>query len=139
MYFSCSPGHDLELHAYLYVCVSVSPNGTFVAQARGLCPFGKQLGKSVWSSGQRRVFLAGGCRGKDDGPWGEFVEREFVGPNPEKYGHLWDSGGREVINRDDEGVVRERPREVCNRGPRTKGFEKQEVVSGKATEKARRS
>lgn len=121
------------------MCVSVSPNGTLVAQARALCPFGRQLGKLVWSSGQRRVFLAGGCRGRDDGSWGKFLERELVGLNPEKYGHLWDSGGKEVINRDDKGVVRGRQREVCNTGPRMKGLKKQEVVSGKATEKARRS
>lgn len=42
MYFSYSPGHDVELHAYL--CISVSPNGILVTQTRGLCPIRKKLG-----------------------------------------------------------------------------------------------
>lgn len=58
-------------------CVSISPTGMSVAQARGLCPLKRQLSKWVWSSGQRCVCVSGRRRKEgDDISWEQFVERE---------------------------------------------------------------
>lgn len=89
--------------------------------------------------------MSRGHRGRDNSPRGEFVDRkgkEELGLSPEKHGHFQDSGGREFIHREAKEWSERGWERVCHRGPEyvteVPGGKKQEVVSGRATERVRR-